>query len=109
MTVLFPINFDEFQSIYKSIINDFTRRNRNLSKQDKHYIYQLMNLDFNYCSVKMDCILMNAENVAHYSDFITCLEGLCCMNFDCIDFEEYGYENCKYVMEKDERLRKMGM
>lgn len=109
MGTILPIKFDDFQMIYASIIKDFTSRNGSLSEQDKHYIYQLMNLDFNYCSVKMDCIMMNAENVPHYKDFITCLEALCCMNFDCINFEDYGYENCKYIMEKDERLRKIGL
>lgn len=100
-----PLTFEKFQQVYEVVIDNLTERNAGMTKQEKEYIYQLMNLDYNYCSVDINCILLNLKNVPYYKDFITCLEALCCINLKSIDLNEYGYENCKYIMEKDERLR----
>ncbi|NMK90625.1 hypothetical protein [Staphylococcus capitis] len=97
-------SFKDFQRIYKNIVTAFSIRNGEISEQDKKYIYQLMNIDYNYCSVSMECILMNAKYAAHYRNFITCLEGLCCFDFDFLNFEDYDAEDCEHAMTRNNIL-----
>lgn len=98
------LTFKDFQRIYKNIVTALSIRDGEISEQDKDYIYQLMNLDHNYCDVSMECILMNVKYTAHYKKFITCLEGLCCYNFDTLDFSNYGVEDCEHAMTRNNIL-----